>query len=236
MAFLTPERKRIRLTGGDDLAFTAAGSPTEPTRCSSTAIRARRAPLGTSCPPCLTRSMPPPPTSPASVTPRYCAHHRLRPSSDAIGELLDETGVGPCYVHLHDFGAPVGLHLVMQQPDRVLGFIQNANAHRSGFGPGWDNTIASSSDPSPRTLPPSQRISPSPAPATSTSVCRRGSTGPSNKGTRLIRSDATCKYVVRAIVHAGRENMSGCMTTLCVGGATRTPSRRPPWTGQYRAA
>ncbi len=30
----------------------------------------------------------------------------------------------------------------MQQPDQVLGLIvQNANAHRTGFGPGWSATL-----------------------------------------------------------------------------------------------
>src|SRR5687768_10689261 len=68
----------------------------------------------------------------------------------AIAELLDRLSVGPRYLYLHDFGAPVGFHIAMQAPEKVLGLIiQNANAHRSGFGPGWAGTLAYWSDSSP---------------------------------------------------------------------------------------
>lgn len=68
----------------------------------------------------------------------------------AIAELLDRLSVGPRHVYLHDFGAPVGFHIAMQAPEKVLGLIiQNANAHRSGFGPQWAGTLAYWSDPSP---------------------------------------------------------------------------------------
>jgi len=39
-------------------------------------------------------------------------------------------------------GAPVGLDIAMRSPDQVAGLIiQNANAHRSGFGPLWEATF-----------------------------------------------------------------------------------------------
>jgi hypothetical protein len=39
-------------------------------------------------------------------------------------------------VYLHDSGAPVGLQIAMHAPELVSGLIiQNANAHRTGFGP-----------------------------------------------------------------------------------------------------
>jgi pimeloyl-ACP methyl ester carboxylesterase len=61
----------------------------------------------------------------------------------AIAELLDRLSIGPRYIYLHDYGAPVGLHIAMQAPERVLGLvIQNANAHRTGLGPQWDATQA----------------------------------------------------------------------------------------------
>lgn len=60
-----------------------------------------------------------------------------------IAELLDYLEAGSRYIYLHDFGAPVGLRLAMKAPERVLGLIiQNANAHRSGFGPEWKDTLA----------------------------------------------------------------------------------------------
>lgn len=68
----------------------------------------------------------------------------------AVSELLERLAIGPRYIYLHDFGAPVGFHIAMQAPERVLGLIvQNANAHRTGFGPGWAGTLAYWSQPSP---------------------------------------------------------------------------------------
>jgi len=61
----------------------------------------------------------------------------------AISELLDRLAVGPRFIYLHDFGAPVGFHIALQAPERVLGLIiQNANAHRTGFGSPWAATMA----------------------------------------------------------------------------------------------
>ena len=60
-----------------------------------------------------------------------------------ISELLDHLHIGPRFIYLHDFGAPVGLRLAMKAPEQVLGLIiQNANAHLSGFGPEWKDTLA----------------------------------------------------------------------------------------------
>jgi len=68
----------------------------------------------------------------------------------AITELLDHLAVGRRYVYLHDFGAPVGFHIAMQAPEKVLGLvIQNANAHRSGLGPEWAATQAFWANPTP---------------------------------------------------------------------------------------
>jgi pimeloyl-ACP methyl ester carboxylesterase len=68
----------------------------------------------------------------------------------AISELLDRLSIGPRYIYLHDYGAPVGLHIAMEAPERVLGLIvQNANAHRTGLGPQWDETQAYWTNPTP---------------------------------------------------------------------------------------
>lgn len=59
----------------------------------------------------------------------------------AVFELLDRLAVGPRFIYLHDWGTPVGLQIAMQAPEQVLGLIiQNANAHRTGWGPGWAAT------------------------------------------------------------------------------------------------
>jgi pimeloyl-ACP methyl ester carboxylesterase len=68
--------------------------------------------------------------------------------SDAITELLAELEVGPRFIYLHDYGAPVGLQIAMEAPELVSGLIiQSANAHRTGFGPGWEATLASWREP-----------------------------------------------------------------------------------------
>jgi pimeloyl-ACP methyl ester carboxylesterase len=68
----------------------------------------------------------------------------------AILELLDRLGIGQRYIYLHDFGAPVGFHIALQDPDRVSGLIvQNANAHRTGLGPQWAPVRAYWSHPTP---------------------------------------------------------------------------------------
>jgi pimeloyl-ACP methyl ester carboxylesterase len=61
----------------------------------------------------------------------------------AVSELLDRLHVGPRFIYLHDWGTPVGLQIAMQAPEQVLGLIiQNANAHRTGWGPGWASQLA----------------------------------------------------------------------------------------------
>jgi pimeloyl-ACP methyl ester carboxylesterase len=66
----------------------------------------------------------------------------------AISELLDRLAIGPRFIYLHDWGTPVGLQIAMQAPEQVLGLIiQNANAHRTGWGPGWAATQAYWSHP-----------------------------------------------------------------------------------------
>jgi pimeloyl-ACP methyl ester carboxylesterase len=70
----------------------------------------------------------------------------------AITELLEHLGVKQRFIYLHDYGAPVGLRIAMKNPGLVSGLIiQNANAHRSGFGPTWSDTFAFWADPNPET-------------------------------------------------------------------------------------
>lgn len=62
--------------------------------------------------------------------------------ADLVEGLLDKLGVGSAYLYVHDYGAPVALDLAMRDPRRVRGLIvQNANAHSTGWGPAWKDTI-----------------------------------------------------------------------------------------------
>lgn len=70
--------------------------------------------------------------------------------AQAVTELLAHLSIGPRYIYLHDFGAPVGLEIAMRAPEQVLGLIvQNANAHDTGQGEAWAATHAFWKDPTP---------------------------------------------------------------------------------------
>ena len=70
--------------------------------------------------------------------------------ADAIEALLARLGVESFHLYLHDFGAPVGLHLATRAPQRIRSLIvQNANAHESGMGPAWAATRAYWGEPTP---------------------------------------------------------------------------------------
>ena len=70
--------------------------------------------------------------------------------ADLIDGLLARLGVDAVHLYLHDYGAPVGLHLATRSPGRVRSLIiQNANAHESGMGPSWAATREFWDDPTP---------------------------------------------------------------------------------------
>jgi pimeloyl-ACP methyl ester carboxylesterase len=63
--------------------------------------------------------------------------------AEAVTELLDHLEVRERFIYLHDFGTPVGLRIAMDHPELVRGLlVQSANAHHTGLGPQWKNTIA----------------------------------------------------------------------------------------------
>jgi pimeloyl-ACP methyl ester carboxylesterase len=62
--------------------------------------------------------------------------------ASAVTELLDHLGVHERFIYLHDFGAPVGFRIAMDHPELVRGLIvQSANAHETGLGPQWKQTM-----------------------------------------------------------------------------------------------
>jgi pimeloyl-ACP methyl ester carboxylesterase len=63
--------------------------------------------------------------------------------ADCIEDLLEHLRIDRRVIYLHDFGAPVGLHLAMRAPELVAGLIiQNGNAHETGLGEAWGPTRA----------------------------------------------------------------------------------------------
>jgi pimeloyl-ACP methyl ester carboxylesterase len=142
--------RRMRLSGGTALAYETAGNPAAPAvlllhgfPSSARTFRevipglARSAFVIAPDLPGFGRSDPLP-------TPSFAAF------TDAISELLNLLAVDRLSLYLHDFGAPVALGLALRDPERVTGLIvQNANAHREGFGPAWEQTLAYWAHPTP---------------------------------------------------------------------------------------
>jgi pimeloyl-ACP methyl ester carboxylesterase len=136
-------RQRLRLSGGTELSFITAGEESHPAMLllhgSPSSARMFRDVI-----PELSRAayviapdLPGFGESDVLPSPSFPAF------GEAISELLDRLSIGPRYIYLHDYGAPVGLHIAMRAPERVLGLIvQNGNAHRTGLGPQWDETQA----------------------------------------------------------------------------------------------
>ena len=143
-------RQRLRLSGGTELSFITAGEPSNPAVLllhgfpSSARTFREVVPRLSRTAYVIAPDLPGYGESDVMPMPSFPAYGR------AIAELLGQLGVGPRYIYLHDFGAPVGFHIAMEAPDKVLGLIvQNANAHRTGFGPEWAATEAFWADPSP---------------------------------------------------------------------------------------
>jgi pimeloyl-ACP methyl ester carboxylesterase len=142
-------RQRLRLSGGTGLSYLTAGQPSKPCLLllHGTPNSARM----------FRQVMPTLAQAAYVVAPDLpgCGESDALPVvsfayiGQAIFELLEKLAIGPRFVYLHDWGAPVGLQIAMQAPDDVLGLIvQNANAHRSGWGPGWAATRAYWANPS----------------------------------------------------------------------------------------
>jgi pimeloyl-ACP methyl ester carboxylesterase len=142
--------QRMRLSSGTELAVTTAGDPSNPallllhgfpssarTFRGIIPVLAETAHVIAPDLPGFGRSDVPPAASFSAL-------------SDAVSEMLDRFCVGRRYVYLHDYGAPVGFKIAMTAPELVSGLIvQNANAHRTGFGPGWKDTLDFYSQPNP---------------------------------------------------------------------------------------
>jgi pimeloyl-ACP methyl ester carboxylesterase len=134
-------RQRLRLSVGTELSFVTAGDTSQPTvlllHGSPSSARMFRdvVPELSKVAYVIAPDLPGFGESDVLQSPSFPA------LGQAIAELLDRLSIGPRYIYLHDYGAPVGFHIAMEAPDRVLGLVvQNANAHRTGLGPQWDAT------------------------------------------------------------------------------------------------
>jgi pimeloyl-ACP methyl ester carboxylesterase len=138
-----PTRQRLRLSGGTELSFFTAGDTSTPAvlLLHGTPNSARM--FREVVPALAQAAYVIAPDLPGSGESDVLPAVSFPAIGQAISELLDRLAIGPRFIYLHDWGAPVGLQIAMQAPERVLGLIvQNANAHRTGWGPGWAATQA----------------------------------------------------------------------------------------------
>lgn len=61
--------------------------------------------------------------------------------------LLDQLGLDRFALYIQDYGAPIGLRIASQQPQRVTAIVtQSGNAYMEGFTPFWDVLFAHAKD------------------------------------------------------------------------------------------
>lgn len=141
-------RQRLRLSGGTELSFITAGDPSHPALLllhgfPSSAQEFRHViPELSRAAYVIAPDLPGFGQSDVLPSPRFTAF------SAAISELLDHLAIERRFIYLHDSGAAVGLLIAMHAPELVSGLIiQNANAHRTGFGPVWDAALKAWAEP-----------------------------------------------------------------------------------------
>jgi pimeloyl-ACP methyl ester carboxylesterase len=144
-------RQRLRLSGGTELSFITAGEASTPAVLLLHGFPSSARTFREIVPELSQVAYVIAPDLPGFGESDVLPEASFLAFGEAISELLDRLAIGPRYVYLHDFGAPVGFHIAMQAPERVLGLVvQNANAHRTGFGPQWAATQDYWSEPNAR--------------------------------------------------------------------------------------
>ena len=141
-------RQRLRLSGGTELSFLTAGEASKPAVLLLHGFPSSARTFREVVPELSQAAYVIAPDLPGFGESGVLPAVSFAAFGEAIAELLDRLAIGPLYVYLHDYGAPVGFHIAMQAPERVLGLIiQNANAHQTGLGPQWAATMAYWSQP-----------------------------------------------------------------------------------------
>ena len=129
-------RQRLRLSGGTELAFIAAGETAKPAVLLLHGSPSSAEMFREVVPELSRETYVIAPDLPGFGESDVLPSPSFPTMGQAVAELLDRLSIGPRFIYLHDYGAPVGIHIAMQAPERVSGFIiQNGNAHRTGLGP-----------------------------------------------------------------------------------------------------
>lgn len=68
--------------------------------------------------------------------------------AQSINALLDKLGISRCTMYLHDYGAPIGMRMIMAHPGRLEKLVvQNGNIYQAGLGSKWKNIAEYWSNP-----------------------------------------------------------------------------------------
>lgn len=135
---LSPTRQRFSLSGGTELSFLTAGNEADPAVLLLHGMPNSARGFRDIIPVLAWEARVIAPDLPGMGESDPLPTASFDGFTDAIAELLEHLGTGPRFIYVHDYGAPVALGIAMAAPDLVLGLIiQNANAHRTGWGPSW---------------------------------------------------------------------------------------------------
>jgi pimeloyl-ACP methyl ester carboxylesterase len=138
----TATRSSIGLTGGTELSFVVAGDKRRPALLLIHGFPGSANTFRNVIPVLAEAAYVIAPDMPGFGSSDVLANTAFDEYAAALTELLDHLHTGERYVYLHDYGAPVGLRIAMNNPELILGLIvQNANAHRTGLGPQWKDTL-----------------------------------------------------------------------------------------------
>jgi len=82
--------------------------------------------------------------APPSSSYAYTFDHLAKTTND----LLEQLKINKYTFYLHDYGGPVGFHIILAHPERVHALIiQNANAYKEGLGTKWAGIAQYWADP-----------------------------------------------------------------------------------------
>src|SRR5688500_12266473 len=131
---MTATRQRLRLSNGLELSVITAGDPANPALLLLHAFPSSANTFRDVIPTLAKAAYVIAPDLPGFGQSDVLPAASFPAFGAAISELLAQLEVGPRHIYLHDDGAPVGFHIAMHEPERVLGLIvENANAHRKGL-------------------------------------------------------------------------------------------------------
>ena len=143
-----PAQRRMRLSGGTELAYVTAGDPSNSALLLLHGFPSSSRTFRDVIPGLARVAYVVAPDLPGYGQSDVLPSASFAAFSDAISEVLDHLAVERRFIYLHDSGAAVGLQIAMHAPELVSGLIiQNANAHRTGLGPLWEPTLKFWSEP-----------------------------------------------------------------------------------------